>query len=245
MTELVWWYESNGAQAGPVPDAELLSLVRSGRLRPEARVWRSGMPGWQALSSVPELAAAIPRPPPLDARPAATTLPAGMEPVPTGAVIGFGILTLGIYPMVKFYQAALAYEELAGTKSRFTLYFWIAAGLWIGGGPMHVFGGVPGWLAHVGALILTMLTLFEVLTVRAEAMRRTQIAPPVTSDTTHKVLFVAGLLTAWALVGVVLLLVQAVKFFTDHTAIAEALRARGAAPPPERVAAAPDRPITG
>ncbi len=231
MNELVWWYESNGAQAGPVPDAVLLELVRSGRVSPQARVWRSGMPTWQPVASVPELAAAIPVPPPLDGSPPAGTLPAGMEPVPTAAVIGFGILTLGIYPVVKFYQAARAYEDLAGRRSRFTLYFWIATGLWVGGGPMHVFGGVPGWLAHVGALVLTMMTLFEVLIVRAEAIRRTRIAPHITSDTTHKVLFVVGLLTAWALVGVVLLLVQTVKFFTDHAAIGDALRASATATP--------------
>ena len=244
MNELVWWYESNGAQAGPVPDSVLLDLVRSGRLSPRARVWRSGMPGWQAVAEVPELAAAIPVPPPLDGSPAAATLPAGMEPVPTGAVIGFGILTLGIYPIVKFYQAARAYEELARQRTRFTLYFWIATGLWVGGGPMHVLGGVPGWFAHVAALVITMMTLFEVLTVRAEAIRRTGIAPQVTSDTTHKVLFVVGLLTAWALVGVVLLLVQTVKFFTDHAAIAGALRSR-TTPAPDAATPPPRPPVTG
>ena len=192
MNELVWWYESNGAQAGPVPESVLLDLVRSGKVASEARVWRSGMPGWQPVGSVPELAAAVPRPPPLDG-PAVVTLPAGMEPVPTPAVIGFGILTLGIYPIVKFYQAATAYEELARRRTRFTLYFWIAAGLWIGGGPMHVLGGVPGWLAHVAALVVTMMTLFEVLQVRGEAIQRTGITPRVTADNTHKVLFVVGL----------------------------------------------------
>ena len=86
-----------------------------------------------------------------------------------------------------------------------------------------------GWLAHVAALVVTMMTLFEVLQVRGEAIQRTGITPRVTADNTHKVLFVVGLLTAWALVGVVLLLIQTVKFFTDHTAIADALRARPSA----------------
>jgi len=232
MNDAVWWYESNGAQGGPVPDAVLLEMLRSGQVRGETRVWRSGMPGWQPVSRVPELAAALrSTPPPLDAAGAAT-LPAGMEPVPTGAVIGLGILTLGIYPMVKFYQATLAYEELARRRTRFTLYFWIAIGLWLGGGPMHVLGGVPGWFAHVGAVVLTILTLFEALAVRGEAVRGCGIAPALTSDATHKALFIVGLLTAWALVGVVLLLVQAVKFFSDHAAIAAALRARAGTPVP-------------
>jgi hypothetical protein len=232
MTDAVWWYEWNGGQAGPVAEAALLEMVRSGRLRRDARVWRAGMPGWQPIGSVAPFSAAVPgtTPPPLDAT-ASATLPAGMEPVPTGAVIGLGILTLGIYPMVKFYQAAMAYEDLAGRRTRFTLYFWIAIGLWLGGAPMHLVAGVPGWFAHVGALALTVLTLFEILAVRAEAVRRCGIAPDLTSDTTHKVLLVVGLLTAGALVGVVLLLVQAVKFFDDHRAIGDALRLRAAGAP--------------
>ncbi len=228
MTDTPWWYEAAGRQAGPVTQADLLALLRAGRLRPDARVWRAGMSGWQAAGTVPELVAAA-SPSPRDL-PASDTLPAGMEPVPTGAVIGLGILTLGIHPIVKFYRAARAYEELGGRRTRFTLYFWIAAGLWLGGGPMHVLGGVPGWAAHVAALVLTILALFEVLDARAEALRRCRIAPALTSDATHKVLFVSGLVTAWALVGLVLLLVQAVKFFGDHRAIGDALRARVAAP---------------
>jgi hypothetical protein len=54
----------------------------------------------------------------------------------------------------------------------------------------------------------------------------------LTSDGTHKALFVVGLLTSWLLIGVVLLLVQTVRFFEDHGAIAAALRSHGVAPPP-------------
>jgi GYF domain 2 len=226
MNDDAWWYESSGAQAGPVAEDVLRELIRSGRLRPEARVWRSGMPTWLPVASVAELARELPAgPPPLLQPGPGAGLPPGLEPVPTGAVIGLGILTLGIYPMVKFYQAALAYEQLAARRSRFTLYFWLSVAFALGGGPLHVFGGVPGVFAHVAAIVFTVLTLVEVLAVRAEALRRCGIAPVLTSETTHKALFIAGLLTSWLFVGVVLLVVQAVKFFGDHRAIGEALAA--------------------
>lgn len=343
MSETTWWYEWSGQPAGPVPEVQLLELVRSGRLRPEARVWRAGMPGWEPLGRVPELVSALvpiparppgpPAPPaapapaapaPPDVLPAATSsaapaeeaasaeagdvtplateiaavprvdeqgtaapaeaasaatspgaadgapaargageaaatfpvapvspsgsgaspgtpawtapgpgsLPSGMEPTSTGAVVGLGLVTLGIYPMIKFYQAVMAYEQLAGRRSRFAVYFWLSIGLALAGGPLHMAGGLLGFASHVAAVVFTVLTLLEALALRTDLVRRQGITPQLTSDTTHKALFIVGLLTSWFLVGVVLLLVQAVKFFQDHRAIGDALRARAAGAPP-------------
>src|SRR6266496_1502820 len=171
--DIVWWFERNGQQAGPVALPALIELARSGQLAPEARVWRAGMAGWQPARAVPELAAALPAaptlPPPIEGagatqRPAAGgTLPSGMEPTSTLAVVGLGLVTLGIYPMVKFYQAGMAYEALSGRRSRFALYFWISIGLTLVGGPLHALGGIPGFAAHIAAIVFTILTLFEVL----------------------------------------------------------------------------------
>jgi hypothetical protein len=149
-----------------------------------------------------------------------------MEPVSLGALLGFGLLTLGIYPMVKFYQAATAYQALAGRASRFTAYFWLAVALTVVGGPAYLLGGFLGAVAHAAGLACTLLALFEALALRAEAVQRWGVAPSLTSDATHKGLFVVGLLTAWLMVGLVLLVVQAVKFFDDHRALGDALRAR-------------------
>jgi hypothetical protein len=201
------------------------------------------MAGWEPVGSIPELAAALPSFPGARAGvPRAATspaLPSGMEVVPTGAVIGLGVLTLGIYPMVKFYRAAIAYEDLAGRRSRFVLYFWLALALALGGGPLHVLGGVPGAFAHVAALVLAVFTLTEVLSLRADVVRRCAAPPTLTSDSLHKALFIVGLLTSWLLVGVVLLIVQNVKFFTDHGALVEALRSGGLLPGPGAGGAAP------
>ena len=257
MADAIWWYEWEGRQAGPVEHGALVELIRSGRLRGEARVWRSGMPGWEAVHNVPEVAMALPTTPapalsetcpppgggaanptssattptPTPAEP--TALPDGMEPVSTGALLGLGVVTLGIYPIVKFYQAGVAYQVLAGRPSRFTTWFWLAIGLGLIGGPLHALGGVPGFTAHLAAVAFTVLTLFELLALRADVVRRHAIAPVLTSDGTHKALFISGLLTWWFLVGIVLLAFQAVKLFEDHRAIGDALRARRAVPPPQ------------
>jgi hypothetical protein len=149
-----------------------------------------------------------------------------MEPVSLGALLGFGLLTLGIYPMVKFYQATQAYQTLAGRASRFNAYFWLAIALTLAGGPAYLLGGVLGAVAHAAGLACTLLALFEALALRGDAVRRWGVSPALTSDATHKALFVVGLLTAWLMVGLVLLVVEAVKFFDDHRAIGDALRAR-------------------
>ena len=250
MADAGWWYEWEGRQAGPIDEAALLELARSGRLHPEARVWRSGMAGWEPLREVRFATAAgeatpiyggTPTPtanptspspqasPPPGERVTGVTaaLPEGMEPTSTAAVLVLGFLTLGIYPAVKFYQAGVAYQALAGRASRFTSWFWLSIVLAVLGAPLHLLG-VPGILSHIAAIAFTMLTLFEFLALRAELVTRQGIAPALTPDGTHKALFIAGLLTTWFLVGFALLAVQAVKLFQDHRAIGDALRARRA-----------------
>jgi len=41
-----WYYVDAGQQAGPVDDAQLTELVRSGKIQPDTLVWREGMTGW-------------------------------------------------------------------------------------------------------------------------------------------------------------------------------------------------------
>ena len=42
-----WYYAENGTQTGPVSDAELEALRRSGRVQHDTLVWREGLPEWQ------------------------------------------------------------------------------------------------------------------------------------------------------------------------------------------------------
>jgi uncharacterized RDD family membrane protein YckC len=47
-----WFYAFNGRQAGPVSETELAELARTGVVLPETLVWKAGMGGWAAYSSV-------------------------------------------------------------------------------------------------------------------------------------------------------------------------------------------------
>lgn len=53
--ESQWYYTLRGQQQGPVPEAQIRSLLQSGQLRPEEFVFREGMSDWAAASSCPEL----------------------------------------------------------------------------------------------------------------------------------------------------------------------------------------------
>jgi len=78
-----WYFAEGNGQRGPVALTALADLVRTGVVRADALVWRSGMPGWTQARSVPELAAFIPPPPmpPLPFAPvAAPRLPALQPP---------------------------------------------------------------------------------------------------------------------------------------------------------------------
>jgi len=88
----------------------------------------------------------------------------------------------------------------------------------------------------IASLVFQVLTLFEALKLRDEAVRRAGIHPQITGDGTHKALFILGLVLSPAGVGLVLLLVQAWKWFSDWNAIGAALA--GGAPAASAGAAA-------
>ena len=87
MSEVGWYYDDGGQQAGPVGQAALVELIRAGRIAPATRVWRPGLSGWAAWESVPDLAALVAPPlgaPPPGAQPvgAPPPPPAGWGPAP-------------------------------------------------------------------------------------------------------------------------------------------------------------------
>jgi hypothetical protein len=59
----------NGQQIGPFPVAMLQQMIPAGTFNAASLVWRQGMAGWQAASTMPELMAlfapAVPTPPPM------------------------------------------------------------------------------------------------------------------------------------------------------------------------------------
>lgn len=57
-----WYYADAGRQVGPVEDAQLDELVRSGAVRDDTLIWREGMANWQPHSAVRGPAKPIPIP---------------------------------------------------------------------------------------------------------------------------------------------------------------------------------------
>ena len=143
-------------------------------------------------------------------------------------MILLSIVTFGVYGLVKFYQTGKAYEALAGRTSSFSRNFWLFIGLGVGGFFVNAASAFLGLPLAVASLVFQVLTLNEALALRAEGLRRAGIQPAVTSDGTHKTLLIVGILLSFVVVGIVVLLVQAAKWFSDWNAIGAALR--GAAP---------------
>ncbi|HYG70079.1 MAG TPA: GYF domain-containing protein, partial [Anaeromyxobacteraceae bacterium] len=127
MPETLWYYEDSGRQAGPVSETALRELIRSGRLGPSARVWRSGMAGWQPWPSVSALAGA-----PAAGTAAPATAARGLDVVDLPLLVILSIVTFGIYGLVVFYRAGDAYGRLApARRSNFETLFWIYVAAWV------------------------------------------------------------------------------------------------------------------
>ena len=47
-----WFYENNGASAGPVEDAALQELIAAGTITAATKLWHDGMAGWEPAASV-------------------------------------------------------------------------------------------------------------------------------------------------------------------------------------------------
>jgi hypothetical protein len=230
-TSPAWWYEEAGRAAGPVTAAALHRLVAEGRLSRAHRVWRNGMAGWMPLGAVAELAPVLegappPLPPPVGDRgggPAPTLEATTFEEIPVGLTVLLVVVTFGIYGLVKLYQTAKAYEQLAGRGSRFSRDFWLFVGLGVAG-LLLANAGLLGVPLGVASVVFQVLAVVEALRVRDEAMRRHGIAAPVTSASTHKLLLVLAIVLSPVLVGLVISVVQAAKWFSDWNAIVGALR---------------------
>jgi hypothetical protein len=241
-----WWYEDGGRQAGPVTTAALQRLLAEGRVSPAHRVWKNGMAGWEPMSRVAELApvlgssAPAPAPhalPPPIAPPPRSWAPSAGEPgavaaqdafeeIPVGLTVFLAVITFGIYGLVKFFQTARSYEELAGRSTRFGTYFWLFVGLGVAGIVLNGATGIVGVPLGIASAVFQVLTLGEALQARDEGMRRRAISVPVTSAQTHRLLLILAIVLSPILVGLVLAVVQAVKWFRDWNAIVPAARGR-------------------
>lgn len=253
-----WWYERHGAQQGPVAFAVLQDLAASGELKRSTLVWSAGMPGWVRAETIPELdwpgsqviaegatppapAPALGAPPPFFSRTAAQPqvgpAPARSAAEAVGTVeeinvtttILLSLVTLTIYGVVKFFQTVKAYERLSGFETRFTTWFWAWVGTGLGA---IVLGSASDALRvslGIASVVFQFLTLYEALRARNTVAQRWGLGSSITSDTTHYVLLALGMVLAPIFVGLVLLVVQAVKWFQDWNAIRAGILRRPAA----------------
>jgi hypothetical protein len=169
-------------------------------------------------------------PPPPVATPTAAA-PGSLELIKIADVIVLSVITLGIYGLVKFYHCGAGYLELASEKkSSFKGLFWgylavevvllIASLATVGLGYFVLV--VPE--VAVGAALL-----WEVLRLRDRAAGSTGQPIALTRPGTHMALWIVGAVLTGVVVGIAVLIVQAVKFFQDHNRIAEATGASAAA----------------
>ena len=55
-----WHISENGVRRGPIPDADIRSMIAAGQISAQTQVWREGMIDWLPVMSVPELCAGHP-----------------------------------------------------------------------------------------------------------------------------------------------------------------------------------------
>jgi len=76
-----WYYAQEGLQAGPVSDAEIESLVHSGKISRDTLVWHEGMADWMTYGAVNPILrdVPVPQPPPSPEIPPSPEVLAGMR----------------------------------------------------------------------------------------------------------------------------------------------------------------------
>jgi hypothetical protein len=124
-----WYYVEAGQQAGPVDDAQLEALVRSGRIQPDTLVWHEGLSNWVAYQQMaPAPAPGAPPSVPLlgaslgtSASPSAATPPVGVicsecgRAFSTDEVIRYGDRYICAACKPVFFQRLQEGAALAGT----------------------------------------------------------------------------------------------------------------------------------
>jgi hypothetical protein len=153
----------------------------------------------------------------------------GVGEINVTTTILLSLVTLTIYGVVKFFQTVKAYERLAGFEGRFTTWFWVWVGTSLGAIVLGAGSEALRVSLGIAAIVFQFLTLYEALRARNVAAQRAGVASSLTSDTTHYVLLALGMVLAPIFVGLVLLVIQAVKWFQDWNATRAAALRRPAA----------------
>ncbi len=257
-----WWMVGHDDKTwGPFEKAPLAALVAEGKLRADGLVCAEGETRWSPIGSVSELAdvswpaaqgpaATTPASRPAVALPAANSAPQVIRPNELDPVAGWptvflSIPTLSLWGIFSFYRTMRVYRRLARVhSSNAETLFWIFLGV-------TAFGVVSlpiglGWPVLVGAVIVGAFLLRETLRLRDLAIQAlvpslaTSVAnyPAVKSDDWHFGLWITGAVLCvtvfGAIVGVPILIAQALAWFEDWNRLAALARGTtfSAAPQP-------------
>ena len=139
-----WFYVQAGERRGPVLEAELLALVRSGAVARDALAWTEGMATWQPLQATRLAGALVPTPPTPPPPAAATFPPIQQEPVAErksriayillAVLVGFGVHNFYAgYMQRGVLQLVLWCTGLAGTVVCCGVGAPLIVGVWIWG----------------------------------------------------------------------------------------------------------------
>jgi hypothetical protein len=157
MSNRSWYYAAQGAQQGPIPEAELRNLVSGGVVTGETLVWTEGMAGWEKAGRIPglmsHLGSEAPGRPPAPSNDIESG-PAGIAPLSA---------KLELWP---YFGRTLLFVlgEIVVVATPWTavgLYRYVAERMRVPGRPNLTFTGQPLdiWYVFIGMAILSYLGL--------------------------------------------------------------------------------------
>jgi len=143
-------------------------------------------------------------------------------------VILLSIITLSIYGVIWFYQTGNSYASALIVKkpTNFSALFWWWFGLGVLGGLTLEIG--IGIALCIASIVFGALALGEFLRLRDQWVAENNFSIPLTSSATHKSLWIIGNILSFIIIGIIILIIQAIMLMKDHNQLAVARRTQNA-----------------
>ena len=105
-----WYFAQDGERSGPVDEADLVNMMRTGRLRADSLVWKQGMKAWLPLTQSEFGANTTETPPPLESQ----------------AINHAYLWAIAFVPVWSYLLQMISADIVAQFQSRFVYYheFW-------------------------------------------------------------------------------------------------------------------------
>ncbi len=137
------------------------------------------------------------------------------------SVMLLSMLTLSIYGAIWFYETGKSYARMAQQEERtnFSALFWWYFGTSLLGGLTLSLGF--GVLLLISSFVLGFLVLGEFIRLRDECATQLGVQNALTSAATHRSLWTIGYILSLVLVGIFVLIAQAMLLISDHNTLAK------------------------